>query len=68
MKQQAPQIDEFERLARRCKQHEYALQRLSDALLILRAGNDALREENRELRVELQRHDRRREQHRSAAA
>ncbi|MGZ6729612.1 MAG: hypothetical protein ACXVFC_09955 [Gaiellaceae bacterium] len=47
-------VDELERLRKRVHQHEHALARLSDALLTLRRGGQALREENRELRLELE--------------
>lgn len=50
--------EEVHRLLRRCKQHEHAVERLSNAVVILRRGNDALREENRLLRVELERRER----------
>lgn len=46
--------DEVERLRRSVVQHELALARLTDAMLALRRGGQALREENRELRRELE--------------
>lgn len=46
--------EDVRRLARRCEQHEHVIERLSDALRILRTGNDALRAENRELRIALE--------------
>lgn len=51
----SPSTEEVRRLLRRCRQHEYTVERLSEAVGILRRGNDALREENRLLRLELAR-------------
>lgn len=51
----APSLDEVQRLVRRCRQHEHTVERLSEAVAILRSGNEALREENRLLRLELER-------------
>ena len=58
MRTTGPKADEVRRLLRRCRQHEHAVERLSNAVLILRRGNDALREENRLLRTELERRER----------
>ena len=44
---------EVERLRLRVRQHEHTLSRLADAVLTLRRGTEALREENRELRLAL---------------
>ena len=49
----APGIDDLDRLRRQVNQQRLALIRLTDALLALRRGTAALREENRELRREL---------------
>lgn len=46
---------EVQRLMRRCRQHEHTVERLTAAVLVLRRGNDALRAENRELRLALER-------------
>ena len=58
MRTMGAKTDEVRRLLRRCSQHEHAVERLSNAVMILRRGNDALREENRLLRLELERRDR----------
>ena len=47
--------DEVQRLMRRCRQHEHTVERLTNAVMILRRGNEALRAENRELRLALER-------------
>jgi hypothetical protein len=44
---------EVERLRRRVRQQEMTLAHMSEALLALRRGWSALREENRELRLQL---------------
>ena len=49
----APGVDDLDRLRRQVDQQRLALIRLTDALLALRRGTAALREENRELRREL---------------
>jgi hypothetical protein len=48
------QEEELERLRKRVGQQDHALARLSDAVLALRRGTMALREENRELRLALE--------------
>jgi hypothetical protein len=47
-------LRDVHRLRLRVEQHEDALSRLTQALLTLRSGGQALREENRELRRELE--------------
>jgi hypothetical protein len=47
-------LREVERLRLRVEQHENALTRLTEAMLRLRRGAQALREENHELRAELE--------------
>ena len=54
MTRSSPSLDEVQRLMRRCRQHEDALERLAGAVTVLRRGNEALRAENRELRVALE--------------
>jgi len=55
----SPDVERLEadvaRLSLRCRQHETTLARLADALGVLRTGNRALNEENRELHRELER-------------
>ena len=46
-------IKEVERLRQRVRQQEHTIAHLTDALLMLRRGGQALRAENRELRHEL---------------
>jgi hypothetical protein len=48
------QDDELERLRKRVGQQDHSLARLSDAVIMLRRGTMALREENRELRMALE--------------
>ena len=50
----APAEPEIERLRSVCRRRELAMDRLLEAMLLLRRGNIALREENRELRREVQ--------------
>jgi hypothetical protein len=45
---------ELARLRRRVGQQDLALSRLTEALLALRTGGQALRDENRELRAQLE--------------
>jgi small-conductance mechanosensitive channel len=45
---------EVERLRKRVRQQEKSLAALSEAVIALRTGGAALREENRELRLQLQ--------------
>ncbi len=52
-------MPELERLRKQMRQQRLALVRLTDAVLALRRGTLALRDENRELRRELDARDRR---------
>jgi chromosome segregation ATPase len=47
-------VDELARLRRRVNAQDHALARLSEALQALRTGSQALRDENRELRRQLE--------------
>ena len=48
-----PAAAEVARLRRRISQQDHAIARLTEAMLTLRQGAQALREENRELRMQL---------------
>jgi chromosome segregation ATPase len=52
--QAAADAAELRRLRRRVDQQEHALARLTEALFALRRGGQALREENRELRLQIE--------------
>ena len=51
----AGSLDELERLRKRVSQQAHSLTVLAQAVSALRSGTQALREENRELRLQLQR-------------